>query len=376
MLTVPLIISVVFGYVFKNGQINEAPIAIVDMDNSAYSLQLINKLNASQYIDVSGIYHNSIDPNKLLYNEKYVGVLYLPEGLETSRLQGKQTNVGFYVDMALPAATGNVRSGVTEVLSAENSAYALGRIKATGLSDSQASGTISNMAIQQRLLYNPTNDTMSSSVIGFVNTIMLSLLSGAVLTIVPRLREEERLKNALDNPIGIISRVLPYAVIACAALYLSTGLLKHFGGLRFEGNVAQVSIPFLLFTISASLFAMLLGWTAPTSAKAGGRGMLVILPAFLLGGVQSPVMMLPDPLQRISNLLPITWHFKFIRGVGLRGGDLRYFIPELGGISLLIVGLLIGIFLLILKEKKKLESFAAEEELDLMPDLMKESAAR
>lgn len=356
ILIAPLIMSVVFGYVFQNNQLNEAPIAVVDLDNSTFSLQLINKLNASQYIDVKDIYHEPKDADKLLYREKYLAVLYLPSGLEASHLQGKQSNIGFYVDMSTPAAVSNLRSAVTEVINTENSIYGTMRLKVTGLSDSQASGLTSNVSVQQRLLYNPTNDTMDTSVIGFVNTAMLSLLSGAALTIVPRLREEGRLEEELEHPMGIILRLLPYAAIGCASFYLSTGLLKQIGGFRFEGNPFQAWIPFLLYTISACLMAMFIGWSAPTVEKAKGRAMLIIMPSFLLGGTQLPVILLPKPLQIVGYALPITWHFKFIRGMGFREGDLRYFIHELGWLLLVIGGFLLGIFLLMLKEKRKIKS--------------------
>jgi ABC-2 type transport system permease protein len=361
ILIAPLIVSVVFGYIFKNNQINEAPIAVVDLDNSAFSLQLINKLNASQYISVEDIYHEPVDANNLLYREQYIGVVYLPSELETARTQGKQSNVGFYVDMSTPAATGNLRAAVTEVISTENSMYSTVRVKAFGLNDTQASGTVTNLSVQQRLLYNPTNDTMDTSVIGFINTFMLSLLSGAALTIVPRLREQGRLGEALENPFGIISRLIPYALVGCASFYLSIGLLKQLGGFRFEGDPFQAWIPLLLYTTSASLMAMLIGWNAATEAKASGRVLLIVMPSFLLGGTQLPVLMLPEPLQLVSNALPIAWHFKFIRGMGFRGGELEYFIPELGGFLLMTGTFLFGILFLWLNEKRKMK--AADEDI-------------
>lgn len=369
ILIAPLIVAVVFGYVFKNNQVNEAPIAVVDLDNSAFSLQLINKLNASQYISVEDIYHEPMDANELLYREKYIAVVYLPAELETSRAQGKQSNIGFYVDMSTPAATGNLRSAVTEVISTENSMYSTVRVKAFGLNDTQTSGTVTNLSVQQRLLYNPTNDTMDTSVVGFINTFMLSLLSGATMTIVPRLREQGRLGEELGNPFGIVSRLIPYALIGCASFYLSIGLLKQIGGFRFEGDPFEAWIPLLLYTTSASLMAMLIGWNAPTEAKASGRVLLIVMPSFLLGGTQLPVLMLPEPLQMVSNALPIAWHFKFIRGMGFRGGELEYFIPEIGGFLLMTGAFLLAIFLLWFKERRKMkmageETYSTDQPID------------
>lgn len=57
-----------------------------------------------------------------------------------------------------------------------------------GMTDLQAMGTLNGLSLQQQMLYNPTNDAMNIGVIGFVNTIFISLLTAATITIVPRLR--------------------------------------------------------------------------------------------------------------------------------------------------------------------------------------------
>ncbi|KFN08924.1 ABC transporter permease [Paenibacillus macerans] len=62
-IVMPLIMAAVFGYAFKNSQINEAPLAVVDLDHSKYSRELIGKLDASQYISVEGVYDNVIEPD-------------------------------------------------------------------------------------------------------------------------------------------------------------------------------------------------------------------------------------------------------------------------------------------------------------------------
>lgn len=372
MIVVPIIVAIVFGYVMGTSQINDGPLAIVDLDQSSASTELINKLDSSQYIDVEGVFNHPIDPNELLYNEKFLAVLYLPEGLELNKLQGIQSSLGFYVDMTISAATGNLRSAVTEVISTENSVMGAGRLQAMGLNESSVSGTLSNLALEQRLLYNPTNNTLNTAVIGFANTIIISVLTGFTISIVPRLREENRLQQALDNPFGILFRILPYAVVSCISLYLSIGFLKQIGGMRFEASPTQIWVPFLMFTICACLFAMMVGWTAPTAGKAGGRTLIAVVPSFLLGGVQSPVLLLPDLLQHASNLLPIAWHFKFIRGMGFRGGELHHFTNELAGFSLLILGIIAVIVILMIREKIKFKkSESAVKVLDEVNSGMK-----
>lgn len=363
ILIVPILVAAVFGFIFSNNVVNEAPIAVVDQDQSAYSLQLIEKLDASQYIRVEHIFHQPIEPDHLFYNEKYLAAVYFPKGMETSRFQGKQTNIGFYVDVTLPSAVSGIRSGVSEVIATENSSNAIGKLSAMGLNNTQATSMLTGLSLQQQTLYNPTNDAMNIGVIGFVNTIFISLISASTIVIVPRLRKEGLLQKELNqSALGVVMRVVPYALIGCIGLYFCLAALKFFGTLRFAAHPIEVLLPLFLFTLNAALFAVLLGWTASEPAKASSRTMLVVILSFLLAGFQVPTLMLPKVLQWLGNLLPITHHFKFIRGMGMRGGDLQYFMAEIGSYFIMTAVLVLIVSLLSWKELRASKKEDANQE--------------
>lgn len=351
-IVLPLIMAAVFGYAFKNSQINEAPLAVVDLDHSKYSRELIGKLDASQYISVEGVYDNVIEPDMLFYNQHYVAALYLPAGLEQNRLKGASTNIGFFVDNTIPAAVGTIRNGVNEIIAAENAMVYTGSLKAMGLADGAIAGLTTNMNLQQRMLYNPTSSMMMTTVLGFVSVILIMLLGSATMSIVPRLREGGQLGEVLANPLQLLLRILPYSLLGCVSLFQSFGVLKQVGNLRFEANLFEMTIPFFIYTLLLSFFAMIIGWTAASPDKVGGRSIILILPAFLLSGAMLPVLMLPEPLQFVTNFLPLTWLLLFLRGIGFRGGELQYFLPQLGGAILLLAGMLAVVYLLVLKERR------------------------
>lgn len=370
ILIVPILIAAIFGFVFSNNVVSEAPVAVVDQDQSHYSRQIIEKLDASQYVQIERIFLEPIEPDRLFYNEKFVAAIYLPKGLEASRYQGTQTNIGFYVDQTLPSAVSGVRSGVAEVISTENSSNAVGKLKAMGLNDPQAMGTLNGLSLQQQTLYNPTNDSMNVGVIGFVNTIFISLISGVTISIVPRLRKEGTLLDELNrSTLGIVIRVLPYALIGCIGMYFCIATLKHFGTLRFDAHPIEVFLPFFLFTLNASLFALILGWTASEPAKASGRVMLVVILSFLLAGFQVPTLMLPQVLQWLGNLLPITHHFKFIRGMGMRGGELSFFTSEIGSYLIMTAVMVFLVSLMSWREFRLANQERSKEEQPVQMDV-------
>lgn len=348
MLAVPVLVAAVFGYIFQNGIMQDAPLAVVDLDHSTYSRQLIDRLNSSQYIEVVDVFDNYMESDMLLYNEKYSGVLYLPSGTEAAQAQGKSINLGLYADMTMAAGASTVRSGVSEVIATENAGKGIGSV----------------LIVEQRSLYNPTSQTIMSSIMLFINVIMLAFLALNTLSIVPRLRQEEKLAGDLKNPVSILLRAIPYAIISSISFYLVIGIIKQVGGLRFEANILELFVPLFLYGFSSSLMAIAIGWTSSSTIHAAGRIVFIMLPSFLLSGVQVPYSLLPRPLQFINVLLPLSLHFKFLRGMGYKGGRLNYFVPELGHYFLIIVLLtLIIIFLSIREEKREKEAIKSEPEI-------------
>lgn len=363
ILIAPLLVAALFGYMFQNSQINEAPVAVVDEDNSIYSRQFAEKVNASQYMDVTDVFYEAVQPDTLLANEKYIAVIYLPRGMEQLRYQGKQVNVGVLIDNTMPSAVANIRNGIQELITIENLTLSAGKLKAMGLSDESAAGIAAPVSMQQRLLYNPTSDFVGFMVIGFVNVVALGITAIATASIVPRLRVEGALAQELERPVGLWLRVVPYAVISCISLLLAFGLLKQLGGLRFAGSALAFIVPLLLYTVTISLMGMLAGWSAADPSKVALRTYAIVYPSFMLSGVQVAPIIFPRPIRMISDMLPLTWLFKFIRGIGYRGGSLRYFSAEIGVFGLMIGVLSIGIATMMLWENRKYKMKTGMEEI-------------
>jgi len=245
MLFVPILVAALFGYIFQNGVMQDAPLAVVDLDHSTYSRQLIEKLNSSQYIEVLGVFDNYIESDRLLYNEQYSGVLYFPAGLEKSYIQGKTINLGLYMDMTMATGAGTLRLGISEVIGTENVLKGLNPV----------------LNLEQRSLYNPTSQVIMSYVMLFINEVMLGLIGFYTLSIVPRLRQEGKLTGDLKNPVTMFYRAIPYSFIACVSFYLVIGILKQVGSLRFEANLLELFVPLFLYGLSTCLLAIGLGWT-------------------------------------------------------------------------------------------------------------------
>lgn len=353
-LVIPLVVAVIFCYIFSNNQILEAKVCIIDLDNSNYSRQMIDKLDASPYISVSDVVHTPIEPDLILADDYYKAVLSFPKGMEQNIYRNVTSNIGFIVDNTIMAGTSNLRQAVAEFAGSENAVLAMSKLKGRGLSTDQAAGLISNLSIQQRLMYNPTGDYINSTVFGFLSLFFLVLMLSSSVRIVPTLRQEGKLRESIDNPIGLISRIIPYSILYMISSLLSLGILKQFGSLRFAGNFAEFLLPLFLFTFVTGMLGLLISWSAADPDHVTGRMISLVFPSFILSNIIFPIDLMPKPIWLLSQCLPLNWYARFFRAIGLRGVSLVHVSEYLGGFFLLTAITLMILFSVMLRSGKKI----------------------
>ncbi|WP_256757913.1 ABC transporter permease [Cohnella sp. WQ 127256] len=352
----PLIAALFFGLMFSNNQINKSPVVVIDEDHSVYSRQLISKLNASQYMKVTNVFANRMDPETLLANEQAVAVIMLPNQLELRNLHGKSSNIGILMDNTMPSGLMGVRTAIQEIITTENTTLSMTRLGQSGMDAETAKGLISPLSLQQRMLFNPTTSYVGFMVLGFVNIIVVMITTSAAGSIAPRLRKEGKLFVNGVSPVQLWVRSVPYAILSTFSLMLSYGLLKQVGSMRFEAEPYLFIVPLLVYCFALSLMGLLIGYTAKDASKVGLRSSLVVYPSFLATGIQLTPLAFPMFFQITAWALPMNWLNRLIRGMAFRHGSLTAYSVEIGALLVIIgiASLLIG--LLMLRESRKTNS--------------------
>lgn len=347
-------VLILFSVFFSNNYIKDGSVAVIDLDNSAYSRQLIAKFDASPYIGVHAVFNEMQDPEKLMYRDEYIAVIYLPEGLEKNRHRELPNQIGLFLDHTNSGLTGSLRSGLMEIIAVENIEIGFPRVKELGINDDQAIGILSNIQVNDRMLYNANDSPANTTIVAFLFMFPSITYAMMVLPIIARLRVSRQLSKELrDNNIWqVISRLLPYVGIYMTSIILGLGLLKTFTDFRFAGNVIQFILPLFLFSLSVGLMSMLLAWKAAHPGTAMGMMTFIIPPGFILGGATGPIAIFSDWVLVVAHCFPLTWIFKYVRAMGLRGASLTDLPYELLG-QVVYVGVLVGLLYLRFNTEKR-----------------------
>ncbi|TKH46504.1 ABC transporter permease [Paenibacillus terrae] len=350
----PLIAVLGYSLLLPSSQINEANVVVVDQDNTAYSREFIQKIDASPNMNVAEVVSYTDNPEQYFYHEKFLAVISLPKGLEANHNRSLSSRVGLILDNTNAQSITLIRTAMQEIGVSENMGLSVPAIMKTGMNAEQAQGALNGIALEVRSLFNPTNDYQNTSVLAFTCMFSFMMLNINSLPLIARLRVSRRLAAELQNPFNILLRILPYTLFSTAGLIFSLGVLKMFGGSRFEANPVLFIIPVVLYVFGTVCLNILVAWGAAHPGVAIGRMVIVLMPAFVLSGAVLSRSLFPSLAIQIGDFFPFAWLYKFVRSMGLRGAPLQEMLPELGSMLLYVGVLSMLVIARALWEKQKL----------------------
>ena len=313
-LLVSVIVALVFTAILSLNYAKDTPIMVIDLDNSRFSHELIDYLDNSQMLSVQAVLNSPTDPTNLMYRDKSYAVIYIPMGTEKAHYNGETCDIGVFYDNTSSSSLAGAREALNEIVAEVNNPQ-------LGTGDTIQGG----MMLRERRLFNPADSASNGEVVGFLVFFSSIFFAIATLGMIPRLRMEGKLELHLKagSVFGLFQRTIPYCCCWLGATSIGFIILRFAGDISFTNNVLLYICVQALYIWICSLVSLLVGWSAPNPGMAASRMILFIPPGFILGGYGVPMTMLPEWVQWLNHIFPLTWDFKFIRDVVIRGASFQ-----------------------------------------------------
>lgn len=248
-----ILTTLFFSVTMTHSAVFEGRIAVIDLDSSNYSTDLIQQLNTSAYIEITEVYHTPIPVMNLLALDRNIGVIYIPKGLEKAVMRAEKTfHLGYFADYSNLAQNGQAIANLKSIIS-QIGAQSTGTkiVLSMGTSEEITQALMQPVNIVDRDLFNPTLSSTISTCSAFIYFFSSIIFGITVLMIIGRLKVSNRWNAVLnDSVIVLIARLIPYALIYTTAITLVTSAIVVFGQLRFAGNYF-LHIPSIFMTAIA-----------------------------------------------------------------------------------------------------------------------------
>ncbi|KAA1155126.1 ABC transporter permease [Pseudoalteromonas sp. FUC4] len=293
-------------------ELNNAPVAVVDGDQSQLSKRIINAFYGPYFKTPDVILLTDVDPT--LDNGSYTFVLNIPPDFERDVLASKQPTLQVNIDATRMSQAFIGDNYIQTIISAEINEFVKGYRTTYTLPIEQSS----------HILFNPNKTSVwFGSVMELMNVItMISIiLTGAAVI---REREHGTLEHLLVMPITpfeiVMSKIwangLVILLLTTFSLFIVIeGILQ----VPIHGSAALFLLGAAIHLFATTSLGILLGTQARTMPQLGLLMILILLPLQMLSGGVTPRESMPDIVQNIMLFAPTTHFVKFAQAILYRG---------------------------------------------------------
>ncbi len=336
----PLIQMLVFGYA-ATLDVKHVELAILDLDNTQESRELISHFSASRYFDIKTYAARREDLRDGIDRGDVLAALEIDSGFAQRLRNGQGASVQVLVDCS-NSNTALVALGYLNQVGAQFArVYQLDRMERTA---PQLVSFLPQVGLESRPWFNEGLESrwyFVPSVIGNLTLIMVMMLTAFAVV---REREIGTLEQVMVTPIRrwefILGKTIPFFLIGCfdAAIIALLGTLWF--GVPFRGNLGVLAVGVIAFIFASLGLGLLISTVSATQQQAMITSFFFTMPMMTLSGFATPISSMPQAFQELTYLNPMRYIMVVLRSVYLKGTGLDILWPQIAAMAISAVILL------------------------------------
>ena len=327
---------ILYNYVYKNGILEDSPVAVVDNADCSDSRRMIREMDATREIDIAYECVSMEEAKELLRTRKVNGIIYFP-GDFGQRLAHRETaTFSIYADMSSFLYYKNVLMGSNFVMLHEVNNIKLERFRADGLTDAQADQSVNTVLYDD---INPYNRAFSYSI--FLISALLMLIIQQVMFYgmsmsVGTMREENRSFATLpDNLKGrgvgrvVLGRGAVYWLIFMIIGIYVTCIVPAMFHFPQRGSFQDILVLLALFVTVCVFFCM--SWSTLVTRRESAFILFLFMSpvCVFLTGFSWPTTAFPEFWKYFSYIFPSTFGCQAFINLNTAGANLEIVAPQL-----------------------------------------------
>jgi ABC-2 type transport system permease protein len=321
----PLVMIFILGYSVSY-DLNRIDAAVIDLSQGRLSRQLVQAFAANGVFVVhtrGGAANRALsleEAEEMLRRQQIKEIIVIPADLSRRLAARGQAEIGLVVDGS-DTNIANLVYQYDERILLDLNAGLLG------------AGRL--LKLDTKIYFNPEARSQFFFIPGLVAVILLMISAMLTSLSISRERETGSIALLFISPLRsseiIVGKTIPYIIVALLDGAVILLFARFWFGIPLRGNLEVLLLFALLYIVAGLSLGILISTTAPTQRVAMLATLLsTMLPSFLLSGFIFPLDSLSPVLRAISYAIPATYFLRIIRGVILKGAELKYFLFEGG----------------------------------------------
>ncbi len=347
----PVLYGVLFGMVYKDGIVEELPVAVADQNNTSISRDLTDAINEHQYISVVKNAPETHYFREDLKSDAIAGVITIPVDFE-KQLQRQQTpDVQVDLDGTNMLNANFALRGIRESLETMSAGIQIETLNKQGVPQHSAEHQWQPFNIQTEFNFNPSTNYLFFLLPGLLATVMQQVMLIALALSFSKDYEDATFFDLTNQTYSasliILAKSTPYLFIG-GLIWLLTlhGLLFAFG-VPVVGSWSVIYGLSALFLLSVTAIGVMISSLIPSQLKSTEILMVIATPAFIISGFTWPLSQMPEWITWIASIIPLTHFLEAFRYVLLAGAEWQHITSQLWSLFWLMTIPLIATWLMV-----------------------------
>ena len=322
---IPLLLTLMFSFIYNNEIVREIPIAIKDEDHSAISRKLISYIDASPSLKIKSDISDLKEIENSLRNQKVHAVFYIPKNFERNIKRGKNSTIVVYKSSQNILINNIIYEAALTTLKTFSAGIIIKKIQSSNQAG-KANYYAMPINLETHLLFNSNYSYKYYLVPGFVLfTLQMVILLVSSSTADNTIKYTKNISQSFSE---YFEKFFAYLLIH-AVIFLILLLTLRITNIKYETNLFNAFIFIILFIItnvSIGIFSVLL-----ISDQLFRTEALVFIntPAFIFSGFTFPIESMPFVHRLIGESMPFTHLLKLFIKIFQMNLPLNYCYKEI-----------------------------------------------
>ncbi|QRY79297.1 ABC transporter permease [Pseudomonas sp. PDNC002] len=295
---------------YAHRTMDDLPVAVIDMDHSAVSRELIRLLDAAPKIATIG-YDQLPEAQRDLAWRKLFGIVVIPVDFEKRVLHGETVTVPIFGDATNRMANGQIQQDISATYNELSLRYNRERLMSGGFSERQANVLLQPAIGQLTDLFNPGTSFAAIVLPGLVTLILQHslLLSCTRVNLNLRGGTPRSLRQPASTRFGRYAAQLSIWTVLAMLFYVIWPWMMGYRQTASFFMLMGLVLPFLMAVIAMSEF---LAEVLPSEEAVYLTMTFITLPLFYMAGFTWPPQAMPQWVQLLADAIPSTWAIRAV----------------------------------------------------------------
>lgn len=308
-----IIYPVIYGIAYQYEVVRDIPIAVVDLDQTPSSRQLIRMTGATEQLEVAATASSLAEAQTMFFKGQVSGVVLIPELFEKDLMTAQQTSVTVYSDAGYFLIYKQTLSGALRASATFGGAVEIKRMLAKGAALNQAMERRDPVSLNTVMLFNPAGGYNSFVIPGLMIVILQQTLLIGIGLLGGTHREKRRQRFSIPKALNrggifpvVFGKAGAFFFIYLVNVIITQVWVYHWFNLPSKGSMMAVMALMVPFLLAVTFLGLALS-TLFTRRESSIIFMVFLSPlALFLSGLSWPSEAIPAWLNHLAALFPST----------------------------------------------------------------------